>query len=648
MTDQSRGQRGSPDVSPISDAPSLSQGRSPPSKSGRYNSNLPVPKKNLKKFWKLPSASTGSPDQESSTVRWDEYSGEPTDSEKGKPPSTTPGAVKLHEDPSPRRLNQNFGSSTQTTGGAVTARKRVGSREISDAQILMRPEWKGAGGRHSIVKPMLDKPLPPGQSPTFPVGQHKKQLEQEAMELAEKELREKEKAEQRRIEQQRQEEERAEQKRQDRELEEQRRRGQEREEQARQDHMRAEQEQRMRGRLEQARRERDRVQKEEEHQGVHQEEQPKGPQDEQSEAEQNTLSKPLSPTFQPASHNAAIQPRIQIDNKELSQPGFAIGSSSTSSSELATRSASEHSASASASPRLASLAAEDTRSPLARNPSNEEMKESRAHALRSPLVSNPSNEEMKDRRAQALPQLPVQGGQETSPTIPNLNRKPSQPFLSPVPNDGPAGRDSSLIESRFRADLQHMSLQDQLPSRFSATTYATTSYDDSPPATPEMGSTTSPTSATPNSVLNRKRPVPAAGIPSSKATTRKPTPSAVPRTPPSLEKRDSKSLPKAPENVEPVSPVQTLQAKRDALRRRKRNIETVIYELTHVVQPSSIAYDKASRQEIKKTVDQLSKELADVVKDEHETGLKLHRAWKRHDDFAAYEPTSIWVRRVTS
>ena len=56
----------------------------------------------------------------------------------------------------------------------------------------------------------------------------------------------------------------------------------------------------------------------------------------------------------------------------------------------------------------------------------------------------------------------------------------------------------------------------------------------------------------------------------------------------------------------------------------------------------------ASRQEIRRTVDGLGRELAEVVKDEHETGLKLHRALKRDDEFAAYEPTSIWVRRVTS
>ena len=55
----------------------------------------------------------------------------------------------------------------------------------------------------------------------------------------------------------------------------------------------------------------------------------------------------------------------------------------------------------------------------------------------------------------------------------------------------------------------------------------------------------------------------------------------------------------------------------------------------------------ASRQEIKRTVEGLSKELSEVVKEEHETGLTLHRAYKRQDD-TAYEPTHLWVRRVTS
>ena len=200
-------------------------------------------------------------------------------------------------------------------------------------------------------------------------------------------------------------------------------------------------------------------------------------------------------------------------------------------------------------------------------------------------------------------------------------------------------------ESNFRANLKHMDLDDQPPSRFSTTTYATTAFE-SPPSTPEMGSDL-PLPTPPSSILNRKRPVPVAGVPNPKTPARKPTPAeSVSSEPNTGEQRQFKSLPKSPPEVQAVTRVASLQAKLDDLQRRRGNLKTVIHELTHVVQPSSVVYDKAARQEIKKTVDGLHNELAQVMKEEHETGLKLHRAWKKNDDYGAYE--CLWVRRVTT
>jgi len=54
------------------------------------------------------------------------------------------------------------------------------------------------------------------------------------------------------------------------------------------------------------------------------------------------------------------------------------------------------------------------------------------------------------------------------------------------------------------------------------------------------------------------------------------------------------------------------------------------------------------REEEKRKVEGLREEEAEVRRSEHELGLRLHRAWKRRDrDEANFEPTSIWVRRVT-
>ncbi|KUI63111.1 hypothetical protein VP1G_10232 [Cytospora mali] len=53
------------------------------------------------------------------------------------------------------------------------------------------------------------------------------------------------------------------------------------------------------------------------------------------------------------------------------------------------------------------------------------------------------------------------------------------------------------------------------------------------------------------------------------------------------------------------------------------------------------------RESEKLKVQELERELADVQREEHELGMKLHRAYKRLDRHAEYEPTSLWVRRAT-
>ena len=508
--------KSSPDVSPISDSPSPLANRSPVFATGRFNSNIPVAKK-TRKFWNRHSSH--SPEQGSSLTHWDVYSGEPTTREKGKPPQTTPSAVKLSAEPSPSRLDSSLGplgTSTHISGGTTIGRKRVASRDLNKAPIV-RPEWRGAGGRHKIVNPLLDKPLPLGQSPTFPAGSEKYQ---------------------------------------------------------------------------QDRKDQDRIVES----------------SMSSRASQQLMTRPTRPS-------------ITLNDKELGQHVTSPAAETETSSDLTIPPATQqHTQSPSPS-----LSTDDARSPLARNP---------------------SNEEIKDCPSQTLPGVP----ETTTDEAESLHLQQMQDMRSQTLLDrSNPKRASSQIESQFRADLHHIHLQDQLPSRFSATTYATTTSD-SPPDTPQLVSHSpamSSISTTPNSILNRKRPVPPAGIPNSKVTARKPT-SSESGTPKQVPEGKQKSLPRSPPEVEATSRIASLEAKLDNLRQRRSNLQTIIHELTNVVQPSSIAYDMASRQEIKRTVEGLKRELAEVVKDEHETGLKLHRALKRDDEFSAYEPTSIWVRRVTS
>ncbi len=189
---------------------------------------------------------------------------------------------------------------------------------------------------------------------------------------------------------------------------------------------------------------------------------------------------------------------------------------------------------------------------------------------------------------------------------------------------------------------------EQLPSRFSDTTCSTTTYE-STPSIPELNiERRTPTPA--SSILSRKRPVDVTGTNSPNATTRKPTPSDMKRAMSVNADNQGtyKPLPKSPPEAQAVTRVASLEAKLESLRCRRKNLQTVIQELTGVAQRSPIAYDIAYRQKMKNTIDGLSEELSEIGKEEHETGLQLHRAWKRHEQNGAYESSSLWVKRLAS
>ncbi|KAL4928380.1 uncharacterized protein BDV17DRAFT_94910 [Aspergillus undulatus] len=184
------------------------------------------------------------------------------------------------------------------------------------------------------------------------------------------------------------------------------------------------------------------------------------------------------------------------------------------------------------------------------------------------------------------------------------------------------------------------------PSRFSVTTYDPTevgsptpsireSITPSPPAS--IIETASQASDTSRSIMSRSRPIPSTTAPGRRPL-RKPTPSEVPST---------KELPPAPMTAQ--GRIEILEGKRSELVRRRTNIDTIIHELTQVIQPSSIAYDMAAREEVKKTVASLNNELAEIKKEEHDIGLKILKAWKRRDDEDFYgQSSSLWVSRVAS
>ncbi|KAL8993657.1 MAG: hypothetical protein Q9169_006182 [Polycauliona sp. 2 TL-2023] len=497
---QNNTRRSSPNVSPVTDNSSPVAERPPVH--AKTPSGIPVLKKtqrfgsagNMWTNWRGKGAEVNSPNGVGTPkeTRWDDYSGERTTSEKGKPGQVDPRSVPFDATPGHLSPSQTFGTTTTISGGNEPLRRKKVPVRDNNFTPAVREEWKGASGRHKIINPLMDKPLPPGKSAVFPTGS--------------------------------------------------RRLSQSPEEQTRT---------------------RDAI----------------------SPTSGLALS-PISDEPTPTRDNF-VQPSIQVDESVPIEPPPPASAPSPISIVTALDHPIE-------SAQDAALTLKDRRSPLARHPSTEEMK---------------------------------------------LKPEPITPEATPASSR--EGQRSNGGNEDFRSNFEQLDLkpQPQPQSRFSATTYAPTVYD-SPPATPETNYD-SPIATPPSSILNRKRPVPVAGIPSK----RKPTPSEAEQA---RDRRHSKTLPKSPPEMEAQDLVASLQAQLENLRRRKNNVNTVLHELTNVVQPSSIAYDMAARKEVKRTVDGLNKELAEIMKEEHETGLKLHRAWKRQDKSSMYEPTTLWVRRVTT
>lgn len=200
-----------------------------------------------------------------------------------------------------------------------------------------------------------------------------------------------------------------------------------------------------------------------------------------------------------------------------------------------------------------------------------------------------------------------------------------------------------LPESTMHSALADLRLEEQPPSRFSSTTYETTEPGSATDSPRDSVVIENQSTENLNSIMSRKRPVIPSGMIAGNKPTRKPTPSQA------SEELTSKPLPDCPPEKQAENRIEALEARREVLARRMGNIDTIIHELTQVIQPSSIAYDIAVRDEVKRTVSSLNNELADIKREDHEIGLTLFRAYKKRDDNGAYgSSTSFWVKRVTS
>lgn len=271
-----------------------------------------------------------------------------------------------------------------------------------------------------------------------------------------------------------------------------------------------------------------------------------------------------------------------------------------------------------------------------------------------------------DDQPSPINSLPSQRVQARRPiAAPSATRE--QPTLPPS---------VSTIERNFHEAFKDVSIstpqhggRPQEVSRFSVTTYAPSTTTSSPrPSTdsaPPLPQPTEPykfTSSVPahSPMLNRRRPVGAPSYTFDRTT-------AELRHPPSGDPKFismshraslSKALPKSPEEGRAIDKVAALQAQLEDLARQRNNIDASIRRMTELMPGEMTGLgpgmssearraEMVRREEEKKKVEVLRGDLAGIRREEHDVGLKLHRALKKADERAVYEPSGLWVRRVT-
>lgn len=163
-------------------------------------------------------------------------------------------------------------------------------------------------------------------------------------------------------------------------------------------------------------------------------------------------------------------------------------------------------------------------------------------------------------------------------------------------------------------------------------------------------------------MLNRRRPISSAAssiytIQSTISTARKPVPStatitgSVKRAPLGStsvsNSRSSKALPLSPPELASGDLISSLEAQRADLQLRRKNVQRLIRDHTAEQMQNPLVKDIKARREDQKKVKEWEDEMAEIVRWEHETGLRLHRALKRKDVEEGREGSALWVRRVT-
>lgn len=120
-----------------------------------------------------------------------------------------------------------------------------------------------------------------------------------------------------------------------------------------------------------------------------------------------------------------------------------------------------------------------------------------------------------------------------------------------------------------------------------------------------------------------------------------PSPSPISSRPPSPPRASSRA------DQPPRDHIEQLEYEQEQLEARRSSIKREMWDLGQLLPPNPSTHNPIAREGMNKRLGELVSGLADVEKEIHEMGMKLHRAWRRRDkDMGSEGPTHLWVSRV--
>ncbi|KAJ8108497.1 hypothetical protein OPT61_g8131 [Boeremia exigua] len=210
-------------------------------------------------------------------------------------------------------------------------------------------------------------------------------------------------------------------------------------------------------------------------------------------------------------------------------------------------------------------------------------------------------------------------------------------------------------------------------SRFSWTTHnTTTTYQHSPPPSPPQPMPVLDTIAkarvvTDSSVLNRRRPIAQADQIPETPPVRKPIPAA--RSPVGMKTRavgisnmaspraastfststtgTRKALPQPPTTQAATDHISLLEYQLEDLRVRRSNVYKVLTDINTAAPSNPMLTDFKTARLMEQKKKELESELSEIKIEEHDVGLKLHRALRKRERDDPNSGSALWIRRVT-